>query len=334
MKIFFLKKNMNTRIHNTLICQLWNSRTTNKKLAISLQMGWVMALDYAQSGNFIASGGLDNMCSVFQITEDSVGWETKTANAELRQHEGYISDNKFVDDTKILTASGDSTIIEWDLTTKHHGRTFKDHTGLYISSFINSFVLLSFPPFFFFFLEFLPFLSLIRRKRMWLTNTNIFVGDVMSVNLHPTEKRLFVSGSTDGTVKLWDLRVDKCTQTFRAHSSDVNVARYFPNGRCVASGSDDSTIRLWDIPSRRQVNQYDDLQNKSVPAVADLDFTLSGSTLYASYADPPYCLAWNTLSAEKVDTVLHTVRAPRLRIHPKGHALASGGWDCIVRIFA
>jgi len=266
---------------------LWNSYTTNKKLAISLQMGWVMALDYSPSGNFIASGGLDNVCSVFRITEETVGWDTRTAFAELRQHEGYVSDCKFVDDTKILSASGDSTIIDWDLNAKHPVRTFKDHTG-----------------------------------------------DVMSINLHPTDKQLFVSGSTDGTVRLWDLRENKCTQTFRAHSSDVNVARYFPSGRCLASGSDDSTIRLWDIPSRRQVNQYDDVQNKLITAVGDLDFSLSGSTLFASYADPPFCLAWNTLSGEQIGSIVHPIRAPRLRVHPKGTVLATGGWDCIVRLFA
>jgi guanine nucleotide-binding protein G(I)/G(S)/G(T) subunit beta-1 len=266
---------------------LWNSRTTNKRLAISLHTGWVMALDYAPSGNFIASGGLDNVCSVFKITEESVGWDTTRAYAELRQHEGYISDNKFIDDTKILTASGDSTIIVWDLNAKHPANIFKDHTG-----------------------------------------------DVMSVDLHPTDKNVFVSGSTDATVKLWDLRESKCTQTFRAHSSDVNVTRFFPSGRCLASGSDDSTIRLWDVPSRRQLNQYDDLQNSMVAVVTDLDFTLSGSTLFASYDDEPFCLAWNTLSAEKMFPIPHNVRAPCLRVNPAGFALATGGWDFVVRVFA
>jgi len=266
---------------------LWNSRTTNKRLAISLHTGWVMALDYAPSGNYIANGGLDNVCSVFKITEESVGWDASTPFAELRQHEAYISDNRFIDDTKIITTSGDSTVILWDLNSKHPSHIFKDHTG-----------------------------------------------DVMSVDLNPVDENLFVTGSTDATVKLWDLRTNKCTQTFRAHTSDVNVVRYFPSGRCLASGSDDSTIRMWDVPSRRQLNQYDDVKNKMGAVVSDLDFSASGSTLFAAYDDEPYCQAWNSLSAQKLFVMEHPVRVPCLCVHPAGFAVATGAWDCNVRIFA
>ena len=36
---------------------------------------------------FVASGGLDNLCSIFNI-KDSVGWEAKQPYRELQQHEG------------------------------------------------------------------------------------------------------------------------------------------------------------------------------------------------------------------------------------------------------
>ncbi|ETO29182.1 guanine nucleotide-binding protein beta subunit [Reticulomyxa filosa] len=116
---------------------LWNSRTTNKRLAISLHTGWVMALDYAPSGHYIASGGLDNVCSVFHITDESVGWDTRTPSVELRQHEAYVSDNRFINDNKILTTSGDSTIILWDLNSKHPLEIFKDHTGTFFFFYIT-----------------------------------------------------------------------------------------------------------------------------------------------------------------------------------------------------
>ncbi|ELW52789.1 Guanine nucleotide-binding protein G(I)/G(S)/G(T) subunit beta-2 [Tupaia chinensis] len=43
---------------------IWDSYTTNKVHAIPLRSSWVMTCAYAPSGNFVACGGLDNICSI------------------------------------------------------------------------------------------------------------------------------------------------------------------------------------------------------------------------------------------------------------------------------
>ena len=56
---------------------VWNVLTGNKRLAISLSSAWTMCCDWSNDGTLIASGGLDNVCSIYNIENDSVGWVSK-----------------------------------------------------------------------------------------------------------------------------------------------------------------------------------------------------------------------------------------------------------------
>jgi len=107
---------------------IWNGRTTNKIRLISLKSSWVMTCSYGWSGDFVACGGLDNMCTIFPVVDDAAASESRPV-AELRQHEGYLSSCRFIDDNQILTSSGDSTCILWDIEKQVVKTTFDDHSS-------------------------------------------------------------------------------------------------------------------------------------------------------------------------------------------------------------
>jgi WD40 repeat protein len=54
------------------------------------------------------------------------------------------------------------------------------------------------------------------------------------------------SGSSDNTIRLWDLNTGAETARLEAHSGSVSALCVLPDGR-LASASDDKTIRLWDL---------------------------------------------------------------------------------------
>ena len=57
---------------------------------------------------------------------------------------------------------------------------------------------------------------------------------------------MFLSGSIDRTIKLWDINQDKPIRPFRGHSNWVrSVCQMSPT--TFLSGSRDNTIKLWDI---------------------------------------------------------------------------------------
>lgn len=67
---------------------------------------------------------------------------------------------------------------------------------------------------------------------------------VNSVAFSPDGKTI-VSGSTDRTVRLWDLEGNQIDQPFQGHESSVNSVAFNPDGKTIVSGSGDPTIRLW-----------------------------------------------------------------------------------------
>jgi WD40 repeat protein len=69
---------------------------------------------------------------------------------------------------------------------------------------------------------------------------------VNSVAFSP-DGRLLASGSSDRTIKLWDVATGREVRTLSGHTDIVTSVAFSPDGRLLASGSDDKTIKLWDI---------------------------------------------------------------------------------------
>ena len=71
-----------------------------------------------------------------------------------------------------------------------------------------------------------------------------YMGHTSSVNsLSQCLPNEFVSGSWDGTAKIWDVETGQCKQTLEGHSHAVSVLT-LPNGVTI-TGSQDKKIRLW-----------------------------------------------------------------------------------------
>jgi len=105
---------------------VWDGLTGNKLEVISLQSSWVMTCDFSPSGNFIACGGLDNTCYIYHIK----GKDPPTRPIrELSGHVGFIGCCKFVDDKRVVTASGDYSCAFWDAENGQLLTEFKEHKG-------------------------------------------------------------------------------------------------------------------------------------------------------------------------------------------------------------
>jgi WD40 repeat protein len=56
-----------------------------------------------------------------------------------------------------------------------------------------------------------------------------------------------VSGSSDNTIKIWDLYTGKLRSTLAGHSQVVSSVAISLDGHIIVSGSWDKTIKIWNL---------------------------------------------------------------------------------------
>ncbi|KAI8991961.1 WD40-repeat-containing domain protein [Mycotypha africana] len=277
---------------------VWDAYTTNKTFAIPLKSSWVMTCAYAPSGNYVASGGLDNICSIYSIQSSSSSSATHNNShshsnsiptpakpaRELSGHSGYLSCCRFLSDNQILTSSGDTTCALWDIDAGVKLDEFTDHTG-----------------------------------------------DVMSLSIS-SNPHIFASGACDASAKIWDIRSKRCVQTFIGHEADINAVQFFPNGNAIGTGSDDASCRLFDLRADRELNMF--THGQVFSGVTSVAFSISGRLLFGGY-DDYHCHVWDTLRGERVAVLSgHENRVSCLGISTDGRALCTGSWDNLLKIWS
>ncbi|CAD7676257.1 unnamed protein product [Nyctereutes procyonoides] len=59
------------------------------------------------------------------------------------------------------------------------------------------------------------------------------------------DSRLLVSGSSDSTLKVWDVKAQKLAADLPGHADEVYAVDWSPDGQRVASGGKDKCLRIW-----------------------------------------------------------------------------------------
>lgn len=77
---------------------------------------------------------MDNMCTVYDINNRDTSGTTKIVR-ELAGYEGFLSSCRFLDDTHILTGSGDMKLFIWDLEAGKKTAEMDGHNGDIVCNF-------------------------------------------------------------------------------------------------------------------------------------------------------------------------------------------------------
>ncbi len=72
---------------------------------------------------------------------------------------------------------------------------------------------------------------------------------VASISLCPDE-RLIVSGSSDHTVRVWEVATGQQVRVLEGHTGTVRSVAWLRDGQCIVSESQDMTVRVWEADAQ------------------------------------------------------------------------------------
>mmetsp|Transcript_19858 Transcript_19858/g.27557 ORF Transcript_19858/g.27557 Transcript_19858/m.27557 type:complete len:350 (+) Transcript_19858:163-1212(+) len=219
---------------------IWNAVTTSKKQIINLKSNYVLTVGIEQErGKMVACGGLDNLCTVYNISQPE--------NAiEMASHEGFLSCCRFTSEQHILTASGDSTAIRWDVPSGRVLDTFSEHTADVMTLEISP----SNPNLF-------VTGSVDKTCKIWDVRDpsksvhTLFghTGDVNSVDFMTSDDKVFATASDDGTCRIFDTRAYNEVNQFGTlqEGEGFTSCSLTPSGRVLFAGHCDSAVVAYDV---------------------------------------------------------------------------------------
>jgi WD40 repeat protein len=158
---------------------------------------------------------------------------------------------------------------------------------------------------------------------------NIFQGhqgSVSSVAFSPDGKTI-VSGSSDRTVRLWDLQGNQIKVFHHDRKVKVWSVAFSPDDKTIVSGSSDKTIRLWDVANGEQLKVFH--HDDQVWSVA---FSPDGKTIVSGSSDKTIRL-WDVANGEQLMEFHHDDTVWSVAFSPDSKTIVSGSSDKTLRLW-
>merc|ERR1712071_166197 len=155
-----------------------------------------------------------------------------------------------------------------------------------------------------------------------LTGHSHFVQDVKI----SSDGLFALSGSWDGTLRLWDICTGRTTRRFVGHSKDVLSVAFSVDNRQIVSGSRDKTIKLWNTLGECKYTIGADAEGHS-EWVSCVRFSPSQSVpLIVSCGWDRLVKVWSLTNCKlRNDLIGHTGYLNTVCVSPDGSLCASGG---------
>ena len=236
---------------------LWETATTNKLAAVTMSSSWVMCCDISSDSILAASGGLDNICTVYRISDGE-------KIVELNEHTGFLSGCRFYNGNKMLTISGDCRTILWDMDKALPIREFSGHSGDVVSIDIPSLDS-----------EIFATGSCDMSARIWDIrsgrNERLYQGhegDVNALSFFP-DGNAVATGSDDCTARLFDLRADNeiACYTHPNMENGVTSLSFSSSGMFLFVAYDNGDFCQWDTMRGERISIQSSAHDERISAL-------------------------------------------------------------------
>ena len=152
-------------------------------------------------------------------------------------------------------------------------------------------------------------------------------GPVRSVAYSPDGRRI-VSGSKDGTLRIWNVASGAVLLVLRGHDDSVGSVSWSHDGNRIVSGSDDRTIHIWDAESGGEVA----ILRGHIDRVRSVGWSPDGTTIVSGSRDGTVGLWSADLGTFQGVVSRANDQVTSVTFSPNGSRIAVGTWDAVVRL--
>lgn len=214
-----------------------------------------------------------------------------TLRGSLSGHSNWVTSiaTTSEDSNLVLSSSRDKSVLVWTLT---HASSSDDQYGY---------------------------------ARRALRGHSHFVSDVVI----SSDGQFALSGSWDGTLRLWEINSGKTTRRFVGHEKDVLSVAFSVDNRQIVSGSRDKTIKLWNTLGECKYTIAGGDSEGHTEWVSCVRFSPSQSVpLIVSCGWDRLVKVWRLTDCKlRNDLIGHTGYLNTVCVSPDGSLCASGGKD-------
>ena len=165
--------------------------------------------------------------------------------------------------------------------------------------------------------------------RRALRGHNHFVSDVVI----SSDGQFALSGSWDGTLRLWEIATGKCTRRFVGHSNDVLSVAFSVDNRQIVSGARDKTVKLWNTLGECKYTMSDDGHSEWVSCVRFSPNVSAPVIVSAGWDKLVKVWALNNNCKLRCNLPGHTGYLNTVTVSPDGSLCASGGKDGVAMLW-
>ena len=273
--------------------RVWDLTTGRQQATLTGHTDWVRAVAVSQDGARAVSGSDDGTVRVWDLT-------TGTEQAALTGHAGEVFSVALTPDgTRAVSGGSDRTVRVWDLTTGSEQAaltTGSEQAALATGS----------------------------EQAVLSGHTRT----VWSVAITP-DGALAVSGSGDGTVRVWDLTTGNEQAALTSQAGEVFSVALTQDGTRAVSGGSDGALRIWDLATRLQQAVVTG-HTGWVRAV----MLAKDETLAVSGGEDASVRIWDLATGREQATLTgHAGEVFSVALTPDGTRAVSGGDDGTVRVW-
>jgi len=156
-----------------------------------------------------------------------------------------------------------------------------------------------------------------------------FKAQILSYAFSPDRKRL-LSGSTEGSVRIWDVESGRCLRVLTGHKMSVWSLGWSADGKRALSGADDNTLRLWDVETGQCLRVIEGHSGD----VVSISWNADGHRALSGSRDSTARL-WELESGQCLNVFIgHTMGAWSVALSADQSLALSGAADSTIRLWS